>query len=361
MSESTTPPATGRRLTRSSDDRVVAGVCGGLARYTGIDPVVFRVVVAVAAVLGGSGVLAYLVAWLVIPKDDAPSHVESFVDRRGRDLPKWAAITIGIVVVVAVLSIFDGPWPFFRGGFGLIVVLAIGVWLWVRHDDRPAAPAPPATVAPAPLGVSPAPAATAPAKERSRLALLTLSAVVLVIGGLTVATFLGAELAPEVFPAAALLTVGAGLLVGARWGRARVLVPIGVVLLVVTAAASIVDVPLRGGAGERVWTPTFAELESDYRLVAGHAVLDLRDLDLPAGAAREIEVTVAFGYLEVWVPAADVDVVIDTYVGAGRTEDDAGFELNQGLLRASLTSPPGSPPALTIRAEVGMGRLEVHL
>jgi phage shock protein PspC (stress-responsive transcriptional regulator) len=357
MSESTTPPATGRRLTRSSDDRVVAGVCGGLARYTGIDPVVFRVVVAVAAVLGGSGVLAYLVAWLVIPKDDAPSHVESFVDRRGRDLPKWAAITIGIVVVVAVLSIFDGPWPFFRGGFGLIVVLAIGVWLWVRHDDRPAAPAPPATVAPAPLDVPPAPAATAPAKERSRLALLTLSAVVLVIGGLTVATFLGAHLAPEIFPAAALLTVGAGLLVGSRWGRARVLVPIGVVALAVTAATSIVDVPLRGGTGERVWTPTFAELESEYRLVAGHAVLDLRDLDLPAGGAHEIEVTVAFGYLEVWVPP-EVDLMVDTHVGAGSTDDDAGFDLSEGIGRISESR---SPAKLTITAEVGMGRLEVHL
>jgi phage shock protein PspC (stress-responsive transcriptional regulator) len=360
MSESATPPATGRRLTRSSDDRVVAGVCGGLARYTGIDPVVFRVVVAVAAVLGGSGVLAYLVAWLVIPKDDAPSHVESFVDRRGRDLPKWAAITIGIVVVVAVLSIFDGPWPFFRGGFGLIVVLAIGVWLWVRHDDRPAAPSPPATVAPAPLDVPPAPVATVPAKERSRLALLTSSAVVLVIGGLTVATFLGAHLAPEIFPAAALLTVGAGLLVGSRWGRARVLVPIGVVALAVTAATSIVDVPLRGGTGERVWTPTFAELASEYRLVAGHAVLDLRDLDLPAGAAREIEVTVAFGYLEVWVPEG-MDVDIGTEVGAGRTDDEAGLQLSQGLRRTTATSPPDGPPALTIRAEVGMGRLEVHL
>jgi phage shock protein PspC (stress-responsive transcriptional regulator) len=353
MSETPTP-TTARRLTRSSDDRVVAGVCGGLARFTGIDPVVFRVVVAVAAVLGGSGVLAYLVAWLVIPKDDSPSHVESFIDRRGRDLPKWATITFGIVVVVAVLSIFDGPWPFFRGGFGLVALLVIGVWLWVRHDDRPAP-------SPATLEVSPAPIAAPPPKERSRLALLTSSAVVLVIGGLTVAVFLGAHLEPEVFPAAALLTVGAGLLVGARWGRARVLVPLGVVLLVVTAAASIVDTPLRGGVGERVWTPTFAELESDYRLVAGHAVLDLRELDLPwAGARREIEVTVAFGYLEVWVPEG-MDVDIGTEVGAGRTDYDAGLQLSEGLRRNTATSPPDGDPTLTIRAEVGMGRLEVHL
>jgi phage shock protein PspC (stress-responsive transcriptional regulator) len=352
MSETPTP-TTARRLTRSSDDRVVAGVCGGLARFTGIDPVVFRVVVAVAAVLGGSGVLAYLVAWLVIPKDDEPSHAQSFVERRGRDLPRWLAITLGIVAAVVVLSIFDGPWPFFRGGFGLVAVLVVGVWLWVRRDDRPASPLPP------PADVSPAPIATPlpPPKDRSRLALVTLSAVVLVVGGLTAAVFLGAHLAPEVFPAAALLTVGAGLLVGARWGRARVLVPLGVVLLVVTAAASIVDVPLRGGVGERVWAPTYPELESEYRLVAGHAVLDLRDLDVPAGANRELTVTVGFGYLEVWVPP-EVELTVDTHVGAGRSDDDAGFDLTEGIGRSSESRLQAR---LTITAEVGMGRLEVHL
>jgi hypothetical protein len=200
-----------------------------------------------------------------------------------------------------------------------------------------------------------------PTADRSgRLALLTLSGVVLVVGGLTAAVFLGAELAPEVFPAAALLTVGAGLLVGARWGRARVLIPVGVVALVITMVASVVDVPLRGGVGERVWTPTFTELESEYRLAAGHAVLDLRALDLPAGAAREVTVTVAVGYLEVWVPPG-IDIELDKHVGAGRTNDDAGFELSEGLRRNTATSPPDGAPSLTIHAEVGIGRLEVHL
>ena len=63
-----TPQASPRRLTRSTDDRWLGGVCGGLAEYTGLDPVIVRLVVALAALAGGTGVLAYLLAWVLIPK-----------------------------------------------------------------------------------------------------------------------------------------------------------------------------------------------------------------------------------------------------------------------------------------------------
>ena len=63
-----TPQASPRRLTRSTDDRWLGGVCGGLAEYTGLDPAIVRLVVALAALAGGTGVLAYLLAWVLIPK-----------------------------------------------------------------------------------------------------------------------------------------------------------------------------------------------------------------------------------------------------------------------------------------------------
>jgi len=62
------PQATPRRLTRSTDDRMLGGVCGGLAEHLGVDPVVVRLVVALAALAGGTGVLAYVLAWVLIPK-----------------------------------------------------------------------------------------------------------------------------------------------------------------------------------------------------------------------------------------------------------------------------------------------------
>ena len=58
----------GRKLYRSRDDRMIAGVCGGLGQYVGIDPTVIRVIFALLVVFGvGSGLLIYLVLMLIIP------------------------------------------------------------------------------------------------------------------------------------------------------------------------------------------------------------------------------------------------------------------------------------------------------
>ena len=56
-----------KRLYRSRSDRKIAGVCGGLAAYLGIDPVIPRLIWVVLALAAGAGFLAYLIAWLVIP------------------------------------------------------------------------------------------------------------------------------------------------------------------------------------------------------------------------------------------------------------------------------------------------------
>ncbi|MGN0773685.1 MAG: PspC domain-containing protein [Candidatus Ventricola sp.] len=56
-----------RKLYKSKDNRMVEGVCGGLAEYFGIDPTLVRLGWALLCVLGGSGVLAYIIAAIVIP------------------------------------------------------------------------------------------------------------------------------------------------------------------------------------------------------------------------------------------------------------------------------------------------------
>ncbi len=55
------------RLYRSRRDRLIAGVCGGLGAYFGIDPVLVRVLFAILAVSGAAGVVLYLVLWIIIP------------------------------------------------------------------------------------------------------------------------------------------------------------------------------------------------------------------------------------------------------------------------------------------------------
>lgn len=57
-----------KRLVLSQRDRKIAGVCGGIAEYFNVDPTLIRVLAVVLAILGGSGIVAYLIAWIIMPK-----------------------------------------------------------------------------------------------------------------------------------------------------------------------------------------------------------------------------------------------------------------------------------------------------
>ena len=62
-----------KELKRSRTDRMIAGVCGGIGDYLGIDPNVIRLIwVGVSIFTVGTGVLAYLLAWLIIPEEALP-------------------------------------------------------------------------------------------------------------------------------------------------------------------------------------------------------------------------------------------------------------------------------------------------
>ncbi len=56
-----------KRLYRSRTDKKIAGVCGGLAKYFGVDPVIPRVILLVLVLGAGVGLLAYVICWIVIP------------------------------------------------------------------------------------------------------------------------------------------------------------------------------------------------------------------------------------------------------------------------------------------------------
>jgi phage shock protein C len=59
-----------KKLYRSQKQKIVAGVCGGIAEYFEIDPVLIRLIWIVLIVFGGTGVLAYLIAWIIIPQEN---------------------------------------------------------------------------------------------------------------------------------------------------------------------------------------------------------------------------------------------------------------------------------------------------
>jgi phage shock protein PspC (stress-responsive transcriptional regulator) len=63
-----------RQLRRSDDDRMLAGVAGGIARYLNADVTLVRVIIAALTLFSGAGAALYLAAWLLIPAD---GHDES--------------------------------------------------------------------------------------------------------------------------------------------------------------------------------------------------------------------------------------------------------------------------------------------
>lgn len=58
-----------KRLYRSRTNQIIGGVCGGLGDYFGIDPVLFRLAFVLLVLMFGTGVLAYIILWLIMPEE----------------------------------------------------------------------------------------------------------------------------------------------------------------------------------------------------------------------------------------------------------------------------------------------------
>ena len=74
-----------KRLYRSRKDRSVAGVCGGIADYLGIDPTLVRIIWVMFAVAGGPGVILYVIMALVVPEE--PEFVQATAEKAKNDNP----------------------------------------------------------------------------------------------------------------------------------------------------------------------------------------------------------------------------------------------------------------------------------
>jgi len=98
-----TPSSSSRILHRSRDDRVIAGVCGGLGHYAGVDPILLRVAFVVLAIGGGVGFIIYGLAWLVIPVEapgEQPVTVARSSAAAGRVLVGTALIALGSIFLI---------------------------------------------------------------------------------------------------------------------------------------------------------------------------------------------------------------------------------------------------------------------
>jgi phage shock protein PspC (stress-responsive transcriptional regulator) len=303
MSDPVTHVSEVKRLERSNADRMLVGVAGGLGRYFDIHPAFFRVGFVVLTLLGGSGIVIYAAAALVMPAEGQADSFATRALRRRRDHP-WPLIGLGIFGVAAAVLLSNASlWP--QGDDIWFVLLVVGAAiLWItRH------------------GVAD------PASKEASSDAVTLAAN------------------------------------GSRRGR-RVLAWVGitigaiVTLLVIAAAifAAVFHLDPGSGIGEREHVPTTrAELDRSYELGIGGLRLDLSQLRLPAGET-DLDARVDVGDLTVIVPA-DVALQARARVRAGSVwlfgERSEGWEVERRLRETGER-------VLALDARVGAGSIRIE-
>jgi phage shock protein PspC (stress-responsive transcriptional regulator) len=324
---------TRRRLTRSREDRVVAGVCGGVARYFDIDPVFARIAAVALAFVGGAGLLLYLAALLLMPSDDGEAPVPSSGDGRNRAL-----------VIVGVGAILLVTWPLLLGGgfllagIGIPLALLVGtgvlVW-WLVSGEGP----------------------SGDARDVARRAMLGIGVLILCF----ILFFGGAFAAaagPEWLVPALVVAAGIAIVAGAFMKPVRWLVPPALALALAAGVVAAAGIDLDGGVGEREYRPaSTADLRDRYELGMGDLVVDLRDTDLPAGDVP-LEMDVGIGEAMVIVPK-DVCVATNADVGIGNVRM---FGRDNGGIDVDFEENPDAAPDVTrvvLDADIGVGQVRV--
>ncbi|MEU9099212.1 PspC domain-containing protein [Streptomyces sp. NPDC048361] len=411
------PAAEPALLRRSSRNKVIGGVCGGLGRYCDLDPVIFRIALGVLAATGGLGLVLYGFAWLILPLD---GEDENEARRLLTGRVEGAAL-IAVLMALAGCGIFltmlkNGPVMTFAV---LLVLLTAGSGVWSQRraatpadtpldpvaaqavadappeTKAPPAPSPPSwwrdpiikdgTTGPVATGYlwGPADAFDLPAAKTGRAAKAAARADrgPRSIGGLV---FLAALLAfgaglgdqwghqplgtgLQTGFAAALAVFGLGLLVSSFAGRTG----FGTLFLAVLTAAL-----LAGSAAlpktidahwvRTGWAPvTVGEVRPEYRLGTGVATLDLSRIAVPAGQTLTTGAQVGAGRARVVVPK-DVTVKVSFDVGLadirlpGEKPDDLRVSTDDKRT-ATLAPPAGAAPAgtLELHLAVAVGQAEV--
>ena len=120
------PPAGGgpRVVRRSRTERVIAGVCGGVGRYLGVDPVLLRIAFIILALANGLGLIAYVVAWVAIPEERPGQPIGPVTEPR-RETGRL--VLGGSLVVLGLVLLLDRLAPNLDELFWPVAVVAVGV------------------------------------------------------------------------------------------------------------------------------------------------------------------------------------------------------------------------------------------
>ncbi len=469
-------------IRRSATDAKLTGLCGGVARYWGVDPVLVRVGAVLLAFSGGIGIVLYLAGWLLIPVDGREtSTLDDLLGSSSRKWPREAWVAVVIVACVLTFAIFGAAMPF---GFGPAIVLAL-LWYFGYYKNRsgrgrapsprsssppppvrgvpgpavepfrnpgPATPFtqaadawrqrmeemarqstdyPPIPTGPTAYAASPAPSpvsspaafpvsspaptpstfplyadaasetdprlsdppavdekqaflatpdpvglysepaqqlAEAPSRAiqaRSRTARRLRLMAILVLGitlaGLGIADVSGATIPVAVYVGAALLVVGLTLVAATWFGRARGILPVGLVLLLVLLSVTVAETPdQQGGWNRTVSYTTLASLpRGGDQQEFGTLKVDLSQLKVPHSSTYSARVDA--GRIEVIAPTG-VDVRVRYAIDAGVVIENgepvrSGTDM-VGVLEPVL--PQSGRPTLTLDLAADLGEIRIQ-
>jgi phage shock protein PspC (stress-responsive transcriptional regulator) len=442
-------------IRRSATDIKLTGLCGGVARYLGVDPTLIRVGVALLALSGGVGLVLYLAGWLLIPVEGRTGS--TIDDLLGSQARRWSKeIWVAIVVVACIISfaIFGALTPF---GVGPAIILA-GIWYFGFYKNRkprqtgaspspavevpqtreydfvthsgpptpfteaaeawrkriednarrtssqdaasndgaptgtPIWPTPPAVDLESPsspedlereqrlaflaeadpvglyspaVEVAQAQSAT-PQRANSRparaLRLVSVIVLGLTLAGLGLADYLGAAVPVVAYFGTGLLVIGLTLMIASLLGRARGLLPLGIVLLIGLLTTSAISTAVRYG--------DWAQTQHSYTSVAqlppngdsrefGRLTTDLSELSLTRDVTYRAHVDM--GTVTVVVPP-EAQVRVNYTIDSGAVEVfstvvAAGNELHDVF---QPEAPTASGPTLTLDLSADMGKVVVR-
>jgi phage shock protein PspC (stress-responsive transcriptional regulator) len=403
MTDYNTTPDSSTTLRRSDDERIFAGVCGGLGEHFGVNAWWFRWAFIVLAFFGFAGVAIYIAAWLLIPDAASTESIAAgWFD--GLDMSDmgtlFGVVLIGVAALIIATSVFH-----ISGAIVIAVALGIVGFLLYRGDIRPPAGTPPTvdddevievaevdivatpaddTATESAVSVVTASVATKPQRPpktpkppkvkksrppKSMLGRLTMAVMLIVLSSMALVELADfAHFQLYEYAAAAMGVVAVGLLAGAWIGRAYWLIIIGLLIAPVLFFSSLLPSIADWSVGDPRYLPTSAdEVSESYDLGAGQMTIDLTQLSADElTEVGKIDATVSLGQLIVRLPS-NVGATVNAEVGVGEVTGGEIFgsvlvDVYQysGVNVDQMFTIGPSPNDLLLNLEVGAGEISIQ-
>src|SRR5258706_16375337 len=124
-----------RRLSRAREGRWLGGVSAGLGRYFNLSPMIYRIAFVALSLAGGTGILLYVAAWLVIPDEGAEDSIAAEAIKEHRERP-WLLVGVGLIGFAAILALSSARvWPS-PGNLWVAAALVGAAIVWWHTSTR---------------------------------------------------------------------------------------------------------------------------------------------------------------------------------------------------------------------------------